>query len=336
MGMVARFRYFAGLEQHSPSTLLEMAVLAEKAGFDGVACSDHFHPWVHTNANAGFAWTWLAAAAERTKHVKVGTGVTGPLFRYHPAIVAQAFATLGVMYPNRIFLGLGSGEPLNEIPLGYHWPSRRERMERLEEAITIIKRLWTEQFVTFKGRYYRVKKANLYTKPERPIPLHLAAHDSAVVEMAGKYADGLLCQFASPEHCTSVLFPALAKGAKSAGRDPDSIERAIHIIVSYHEDYDSALTACHHWAGVTLPVFYKYGISDPREIEFHGNMVAREELAKKWVISTDPEEHLKRIHDYLKIGFTDIQVHNISPDEKRFIEVYGEKVLPPLKEEFRE
>jgi len=313
-----------------------MAVLAEKAGFDGVACSDHFHPWVHTNANAGFAWTWLAAAAERTKHVKVGTGVTGPLFRYHPAIVAQAFATLGVMYPNRIFLGLGSGEPLNEIPLGYHWPSRRERMERLEEAITIIKRLWTEQFVTFKGRYYRVKKANLYTKPERPIPLHLAAHDSAVVELAGKYADGLLCQFASPEHCTSVLFPALAKGAKSAGRDPDSIERAIHIIVSYHEDYDSALTACHHWAGVTLPVFYKYGISDPREIELHGNMVAREELAKKWVISTDPQEHLKRIHDYLKIGFTDIQVHNISPDEKRFIEVYGEKVLPPLKEEFRE
>lgn len=334
--MVARFRYFAGLEQHSPPILLDTAVLAEQAGFDGIACSDHFHPWVHTNAHAGFAWAWVAAAAERTKHVKVGTGVTAPLFRYHPAIVAQAFATLGVMYPNRVFLALGSGEPLNEIPLGYRWPSRRERIERLEEAIIIIKRLWTEEFVSFKGRHYSLRKANLYTRPEKPIPLHLAAHDSAVVELAGKYADGLLSQFASPEHCKSVVFPALAKGAKTAGRDPDRIEKAIHIIVSYHEDYDAALSSCHHWAGVTLPVFYKYGVSDPREIELHGKMVAREELAKKWVISTDPEEHLTKIREYLKIGFTDIQVHNISPDERGFIKVYGEKVLPRLKEEFNE
>lgn len=333
--MVA-IRYFAGLEQLAPSFLLDMAVLAEQAGFDGIACSDHFHPWAHTNAQAGFAWAWVASAAERTKRMNVGTAVTSPLFRYHPGIVAQAFATLGEMYPGRIFVTLGTGEALNECPLGYPWPSRRERIERLEEAITIIKRLWTEQFVTFKGKYYTLRKANLYTKPKRPVKLYVAAQDTAVVELAGKCTDGLDTMFGSVEHCKNVILPAFEKGARAAGRNPDQLQKVIHFMVSYHEDYDAALARCHIFGGVTLPVFFKYKVYDPREIELHGRKVAKEELAKTWIISTNPEEHLKRIEEYVKIGFTDVEVHNISPDERTFIKVYGEKVLPYLKEEFND
>jgi coenzyme F420-dependent glucose-6-phosphate dehydrogenase len=184
--------YLAPMEQYQPLPMLQYTMAAEKAGFDSIWVSDHFHPWFHNNAAGGFAWVWMAAAAERTNSVEIGTAVTCPILRYNPAIVAQAFATLACMYPNRIFLGLGTGEAMNEVPVGCEWPKFAERVERLEESIRIMKLLWNENFVTFNGKYYKLRKANLYTKPKSPPPIFVASTGARVAEIAGRHADGLL------------------------------------------------------------------------------------------------------------------------------------------------
>jgi len=327
--------YYAAHEQYNPNRLLEHAVLAEKHGFDAIWCSDHFHPWVHTNAQCGFAWMWLAVAAERTGRVKVGPCVVAPILRYHPAIVAQAFATLAVMYPKRVFLALGTGEALNEMPIGYDWPSYKERRERLEEAIKVIKFLWARSFVNFKGKYYRLRKANLYTKPREPIPLYVAASGPKTAELAGMYADGFLTLPFPPEHYRKVLFPAVERGAKAAGRDPASVAKLLELCVSYDENYDKALDACKFWRATCIPVFFKYGIFDPREIEESGNLVGKEGLETQWFIATTPYAHIKKIEEYIKLGFTNIHIQSSSPDEKKFIKMYGEKVLPYLKDTYK-
>ncbi|MEM2111829.1 MAG: TIGR03557 family F420-dependent LLM class oxidoreductase, partial [Candidatus Bathyarchaeia archaeon] len=196
--MSLKMGYKIAFEQYQPDALLQHAILAEQYGFESLWASDHFHPWGHTGAGGGFAWTWIASAAERTKKMEIGTSVTAPILRYHPALVAQAFATLSFMYSNRIFLGLGTGEALNESPLGYTWPSPSQRVEMLEEAIIMIKKLWNEEFVSFKGKYYRLKKANLYTKPDKPPKIYVAAGGPRVAELAGRMADGIIM--------TSTLF----------------------------------------------------------------------------------------------------------------------------------
>src|SRR2546426_12501702 len=169
------FGWKAATEQYSPEDLLEHTVLAEKAGIDSVWASDHFLPWTDTGAHCAFAWVWVTSAAVKTNNMIVGTGVTAPILRYHPANVAQAFATLGRMYPGRVRLGLATGEPMNEMPLGYDWPSPKERIERLEEAVKIIRMLWGQEGGTHRGKYYHLSEAKLYTKPKRPVPIDMAA-----------------------------------------------------------------------------------------------------------------------------------------------------------------
>ena len=318
-------------EQHQPTKLLEFAVAAEKAGFDSIWSSDHFHPWFQTNAAGGFAWVWTAAAAERTKRIQYGTGVTCPLFRYNPAIVAQAFATLGYMYPNRIFLGIGTGEAMNEVPLGYSWPGFKERTQRLEEAIRIMKLLWTEEWVTFKGRYYNLKKANLYTKPAHAIPLYVAASGATVTRIAGKYADGFLTLPFPESHYRDILFPALDESAKKAGRDPSTIDKAIEVYVSYGANYEEALASVRCWAGTILPFVFKYPIADPREIEAYGRLVGDKQLTEAWLIGTTPEEHIKWVEKYIKLGFRNLHITSSSPNDLKTIEMYGKDVLPYLK-----
>jgi len=317
-------------EQYQPDKLLMHAVLAERYGFETLWTSDHFHPWAHTGAAGGFAWIWMASAADRTEKIKIGTSVTAPILRYHPAIVAQAFATLAVMYPNRIFLGLGTGEALNESPLGYSWPSPRQRVEMLDEAIIVIRKLWTDDFVSFEGKYYRLKKANLYTKPDKPIKIYVAAGGSRVAELAGRYADGLLV---GPHlEQGEKMFRAFENGARKAGRDPASLEKVVEILVSYDEDYETALKACRFWGGPMLPLFFKYDISDPREIEAHGRLVSDDAIASTWIIGTTAEEHIERVQRYIKAGFNHLYFVSSSPDEPKFIKFYGEKVLPHLRE----
>jgi len=316
-------------EQYQPDRLLAHAVLADKHGFDTLWTSDHFHPWAHTGAAAGFAWTWMASAAERTRNVKIGTSVTAPILRYHPAIVAQAFATLAYMYPGRILLGLGAGEALNESPLGYVWPTPRQRVEMLEEALLIIRKLWSEDFVNFEGKYYKLINAKLYTRPDRPIMVYVAAGGPRTAELAGRLADGLLL---TPNlGKADRLFNAFENGAVMAGRDPRSLEKVVEILVSYDEDYGKALKACRFWTGAMLPIFYKFDISDPREIEENGRLVGDEAIESRWIVATTAEEHIERIERYVKAGFNHLYFVSSSPDEAKFLKFYGEKVLPHFR-----
>ena len=320
-------------EQFQPLPLLDYSVEAEKVGFDTIFASDHFHPWAHTGGAGGFAWVWMASLAERTKKVEIGTGVTCPILRYHPAIVAQAFATLRNMYPERIFLGLATGEAMNEVPVGYRWPPFKERAERLEEAIKIMKLLWSGSFVNFKGKYYKLRKANLYTKPSSPPPLYVAAQGPTVAEIAGKYADGYLTAsfVVEQESFRSTILPALERGAKSAGRNPDEITKIVEIHMTYDDDYDKALQSARFFAGVMLPGMFKYAVSDPREIEEHGLMVGDKQVAEAWVVGTDPEIYVKQMERYIKMGFTHLYIATPSPDQIKTLRMYGKHVLPYIR-----
>jgi coenzyme F420-dependent glucose-6-phosphate dehydrogenase len=331
--------YFVELEKYpDPRVLIKEAQHAEVGGFDALWVSDHFHPWIHTDAGCSFTWVFLSALADNTRNIRIGTAVTSPILRYHPAIVAQAFATLGVMYPGRIFLSVGTGEAMNELPLGYRWPPFRERAARVEEAIKIILNLWTGQFCTVSGKYHSLNNAKLYTFPENHVPLYVAANGATVGEIAGKYSDGVLTQeFSDRNRYTDVLFPSVERGAVSAGRDPRCVERAIELNLSYDEDYDKALEACRRWSTIMVPEFYKKPISDPRVIESRANEVNLKDIGKLWLVGPSiDDDHIRKIEEYIKLGFTNLHFCSWSPSEDKFIEVYSKEVLPYLREKYRD
>src|SRR4051794_5184195 len=214
-----RFGYKASAEQFAPAELLGYSVLAEELGFDSVFVSDHLQPWRHHGGHAPAALPWLGALAARTERVLIGTSVLTPTFRYHPAVVAQAFATLGMLAPGRVVLGVGSGESLNEVPLGIPWPDGKERFARLKEAVTLIKRLWAEDRVSFDGQFYRTDNATVYDKPERPVRLYIGASGPSATRLAGRLADGFITTSGKGHQLyTDTLLPALREGAEKAGR----------------------------------------------------------------------------------------------------------------------
>jgi coenzyme F420-dependent glucose-6-phosphate dehydrogenase len=222
-----RLGYKASAEQFAPRTLLDFAVEAERNGFDSVFVSDHFQPWRHSDGHAPFAFAWLAATGERTQRVLLGTSVATPTFRYHPAIVAQAFGTLGLFNPGRMILGVGTGEHLNEGALGIAWPDNKERFARLREAVKLIKLLWTEQSVTFDGEYYHTRNATIYDRPAEPIPIYVGAGGPLVAKYAGRAGDGLICTSGKGmELYSEQLLPAFAEGAAAEGRDASSRSRS--------------------------------------------------------------------------------------------------------------
>jgi coenzyme F420-dependent glucose-6-phosphate dehydrogenase len=323
--------YASQPDLYHPRILLDHAVLAEKAGFETLWVSDHFHPWSHSNAQESHTWVFIGAAAARTSKIRFGTAVTCPLFRYNPAITAQAFASLRSMFPDRIFVGLGTGEAMNEVPLGYDWPAVKERIERFEEAIQIMKLLWAESFVDFKGKYYRLKKANLYTKPESPVPMYVAAFGPKVARLAGKYADGFLTTLVDPEKLNNELLPAVREGANEKGRDPAKIEKTVELGVAYDEDYEKALEKVKFWGGTMFPLMFKLPIFDPRQIEEMGSVVSDEALAKAYLISTEPDDFVKQIEKAVKMGFDHAYLQSSSPDESKFIEMATKHVIPYVK-----
>ena len=329
--MTCRFGFYAAHEQYDPSSLLDFAVNAEKNGFDTIWSSDHFHPWSHTDANSGFAWVWLSVAAERTKSISVGS-VTPSLLRYHPAVVAQAFATLDYVFPGRIFLCSATGESMNESPLGLRWPPYRERLARLEESLRIIRMLWIDSFVDFDGKYYRLQKANLYTKPKTRIPLYVAANSPSGAYMAGKYADGLLTSGRTfEERFKDTLLPAIEKGARDADRSLDEIEKRVHIVTSYDEDFEKAVEGCRFWNATMVPGIFNAEVYDPREIEKMAESIEREQVIERRFIVTSEEEAIRKIERYLKLGITEVEFLSTSPDQNKFIEFFGRKVFPYFK-----
>lgn len=328
-----RFGYRAVEEQYPPSRLLEFISTAERLGFDFIGVSDHFHPWFHEGGCAGHAWVLIAAAAARTTGIRLGTGVTTAVYRYHPAIIAQAFATLGEMFPGRIYLGLGTGEAMNELPFGPRWPPFKERAERLLEALVLIRRLWEGSFVTTRGGFFPLRDARLYTRPRERVPIYVAASGPTVARIAGRLGDGFMTAAGAVTNpdVRLGLFAALAEGVRESGRDPGSMPRMVEMKVSYDEDYERALRSLARWRVTTLPDIIGRPIADPRRLDRLGEQVDPARMAE-WVC-TSMEECLRKVEGLIAMGFDEVQVGSSSPDEERFLREFGGKALPYLKEQ---
>jgi coenzyme F420-dependent glucose-6-phosphate dehydrogenase len=328
--------YKASAEQFGPRDLLAFSIHAERAGFDSVFVSDHFQPWRYTDGHAPNCLVWLGALAMRTQKVTIGTSVLTPSFRYHPAVVAQAFATLGALLDGRrVVLGMGTGESLNEVPLGIEWPDQKERFARLKEATELIERLWTEEFVTFDGQFFKTHEATIYDKPTEPVEMWIAASGPAAARLAGRVADGFICTSGKGmELYSETLLPAVAEGAEKAGRSPDAIEKMIEVKVSYDSDRKRALQDCGIWAALALPSETKMGVDDPREMERLAAKLPLEQAAIRWLVSNDPEEHIEQIAPYIELGFTHLVFHAPGNNQSRFINAYARDILPRLRERY--
>ncbi len=313
----------------SPVTLLSHAAKARDAGFSAIWVSDHFHPWSHTNMQECHTWTWISTALERVQKIPFGTAVTAPILRYHPALIAQAFATMQAIHGQRIILGLGTGEAINELPLGFSWPSIRERRARLIEALTVIQRLWNEEFVNFDGKYYTLRNANLYMRPS--VPIYLAGFGPKMARLAGKRADGFITVIKPIEYTKNVLFPAIEEGARSSGRTADDIFKVIELDISYDEDYDRAMSSARSLAPTLVPDVFNKPYDDPRELELLGRNVTDKEITEAYLVGTSPEDQIKRIENAFESGFDHVYIWSVSPDEEKFIKMCGQEILPYFK-----
>jgi coenzyme F420-dependent glucose-6-phosphate dehydrogenase len=330
--MPVRIGYKASAEQFDPKTLLDFAVEAERAGLEIVAISDHFQPWVHNGGHSPAALPWLGAAAARTSTATLGTSVLTPTLRYHPSIIAQAFATLGCLAPGRVFLGVGTGEAMNETPVtGGEFPGRKERRQRLAEAIELIRLLWREERVDFEGSFYRTERATIYDRPDEPVPLYVAASGPLAAKLAGRAGDGFICTSGKDPALYDQLLGKVEEGASEAGRDPAAIRHMIEIKVSYDRDRARADSNTHFWAALGLDPEQKEGIEDPLEME----RVAQENLdqaPRRFICSDDPEEVVEQIAVYTQLGFDELLLHAPGHDQSRFFEQFGQDVLPLLRD----
>jgi len=329
--MSVRLGYKASAEQFGARQLLEFSLAAEAKGLEIVAVSDHFQPWRHNGGQAPAAMPWLAALGQSGDRAVLGTSVLTPTLRYHPSIVAQAFATLASLSPGRIFLGIGSGEAMNETPAtGQEFPGRKERRLRLAEAIELIRQLWDKERVDFSGDYYEVSKATIYERPEEPVPIFVAASGPLAAKLAGRVGDGFICTSGKAPELYRTLLDNVADGAREAGRDPHEIRRMIEVKVSYDRDPQQALDACKWWAALALTPEQKEGIEDPIEMERVADANAHN-AHTRFIVSSDPEEVVEKIGAYLDMGFDDLVLHAPGADQARFLEQFSEDVGPALR-----
>jgi coenzyme F420-dependent glucose-6-phosphate dehydrogenase len=327
-----RFGYKASAEQFAPAELLKYGILAEELGFDSVFTSDHLQPWRHDGGHAPAALPWLGALAARTQKVLIGTSVLTPTFRYHPAVVAQAFATLGCLAPGRAILGVGSGESLNEVLLGTKWPDGKERFARLKEAVLLIQKLWTEDRVTHEGQFYRTENATIYDKPETPVPIYIGASGPAATRLAGRIADGFITTSGKGHGLyTDTLLPAVKEGAEKADRKIDDLDLMIEVKVSFDDDLDRARNDTHYWGALALSPEEKTGVEDPVEMQRLADALPVERTATRWIVSSDPEEHAAKVTEYLDMGFKHLVFHAPGPDQERFLRLYSTEILPRLR-----
>jgi coenzyme F420-dependent glucose-6-phosphate dehydrogenase len=329
-----RYGYKASAEQFGSSELLEFALEAERLGLDTIAVSDHFQPWRHTGGHAPAALTWLGAVGARSAGALIGTSVLTPTLRYHPSIVAQAFATLAGLTRGPVFLGIGTGEAMNETPAtGAEWPGAKERRLRLAEAIGLIRRLWTEERVDFEGTYYRTSRATIYERPAEPVPIYVAASGPLAAKLVGRVADGFICTSGKPMELYGTLLDAMREGAAKAGRDAAQIKRMIEIKVSYDTDLEAARRACEWWGALALSSQEKTGIEDPLELERLAD-ADPSRAASRFIVSVDADEVVERIEPYVELGFTELVFHGPGGDQRRFLELFTRDVLPRLRARF--
>lgn len=334
--MVLKLGYKASAEQFDARRLLDYAVLAERCGFDSVFVSDHFQPWRHTGGHAPSAIAWLGALGASTSKVVMGTSVLTPTFRHHPSMVAQAFGTLGQLFPGRVVLGVGSGESLNEVPAtGAPWPEMKERFARLREAVKLIQQLWTEERVSFEGEYYKTARATIYDRPSPPVPIYIAGAGPMVAKFAGRVGDGFICTSGKAmELYTETLLPNVAAGLEAANRSADTYIRMIEMKVSFDTDRARAMEDTRLWAALALSPEEKMSVEDPLEMEKLADALPVERASKRWIVSDDPNEHVEKIGAYIALGFRHLVFHAPGEDQARFLRLYSQEVLPRLRAKF--
>ena len=325
--------YKASAEQFGPRDLVEYAVRAEEVGFDSVWVSDHFLPWRHEGGHAPSALTWMAAVGERTRRVQIGTSVTTPTFRYNPAVMAQTFATMALLYDNRVILGAGTGEALNEVAVsGMQWPGFGERFARLREAVRLMRALWTEAQVDFEGDYYRLVGAAIYDRPDQPVPVYIAAGGPVVARYAGRAGDGFICTSGKGmDLYTERLVPAVREGAESESRSFDEIDRTIEIKLSYDRDAEAARENTRFWAPLSLTAEQKHTVSSAKDMERLADHLPIEQVAKRWIVASEPGDAVAQIQPYLDAGFTHLVFHGPGHDQERFLTQFADDVLPELR-----
>lgn len=311
---------------------LKQSVRAENVGFDSIWVDDHFHPWYHTGAQTGQAWAWMGATLQATKRVFISTCITCPIIRYNPGVVAQTFATLRQMYPDRVGIAVGAGEALNEVPVSGQWPSVPVRQDMTVEAIEVMRKLWESKApVSFKGKYYTLDKAFLYTKPTDEVPLYFSGMGPKGARLAGKYGDHLMTVSAAPEVLKNVTIPNFEAGAKEAGKDPKKMERAMLIWYSVDPDYEKAIESLRFWAGCLVPAMFKYKVSDAPEVELHANLVGHDTMKSAFMVATNAEDLIKEIKRFKDAGITHFCLGNSSPNVNNGIDIFKD-VIPAVTE----
>jgi coenzyme F420-dependent glucose-6-phosphate dehydrogenase len=327
---MTRIGYAAMLEQFHPTDLLDWCSQAEDAGFDaGFMVSEHFHPWTPQQGQSAFAWAFMGALGLRTS-LPFGTAVVCPGFRYHPAVVAHAAATLGAMFPGRFWLGLGAGEALNEHILGGEWPDVGVRSSMMFEAIEVINRLFGGSLVKHRGEHFRVESARLYTRPERPVPIYVATAGPINAKKTGRFADGMITVGAADEKI-GMLWDKFDEGAREAGKDPSGAPKLLQIHVSWAPtDEEASVNAVTEWPNGAMP-FPKQDIKHPEDFEQMAKLITPEGFRNRVLIASDLEAHTRHIQHYVDMGFDEIHLHNVGRNQAEFIEVFGREVLPNLR-----
>ena len=316
---MTEFGYALSSEEHAPNVLVRHAQRAEATGFTFAAISDHFHPWVDQQGHAPFVWSVLGAISHATSTLRLGTGVTCPTVRIHPAIIAQAAATVATMMPGRFFLGVGSGENLNEHILGDHWPPAPVRQDMLGEAIAVIRQLWEGGYQSFDGAYYTVENARIYTLPDEPPPIIVAASGPAAATLAGATADGLWT--VAPEE------ELIAKFEEAGGSGP----RYGQATVCWAATEEEATKTAHEWwpnAGIGGELAQELPL--PRHFEQAAQLVSPQDLAEKLPVGPDPDRHVEAIKAFVDAGYDHVYIHQVGPDQEGFFDFFERELAPRL------
>ncbi len=326
--MTLSIGYAAMLEQFAPMEVVEYTAHAEQHGFSGAMAADHFQPWVPQQGQAAFVWNVLTAIGERTTG-DFGPGVVAPHFRYHPALVAQASATLAAMYPGRHWLGVGAGEALNEHIIAGYWPEAAERSRRMFEAIEVIKKLFTGKDVKHAGEFFKMETARLWTMPDTPPPILVATAGPINAKKTGKLADGIITVGAAPAKI-DMLLGKFAEGAREAGKDPDTMPKVLQLHLSWAPtDEEAQANALREWpnGGMKFP---KGDIRSPHDFAEMAKLVRLEDFEGRMIMSADPDVHRAEIQKYVDCGFDRIYLHNVGRNQREWIDVFGAEVLPKL------
>jgi coenzyme F420-dependent glucose-6-phosphate dehydrogenase len=325
--------YKASAEQFGPRDLVELGVRAEQVGLDSVWVSDHLQPWRHEGGHAPSALAALAAIGERTERVVLGTSVLTPTFRYNPAVLAQQFATLALLNPGRVVLGVGTGEALNEISVGLEeWPDFKERWARLREVVRLLRELWAGERVTFDGDYYRTVDATIYDRPEGGVPIYIAAGGPQMAKYAGRVGDGFICTSGKGmDLYTERLLPAVEEGLAAGGRSSGDLARMIEIKLSYAPTREEALENTRFWAPLSLSAEEKHRLDDPVEMAAAADRLPIEQVASRWIVATSPEEVVTAVRPYVEAGFDHLVFHGPGHDQEQFLSSFGSEVLPALR-----